>query len=209
MTTNDPDQIRADIERTRAELSDDVDALGEKSSPSRMAERQTEKVKDAATGAKERVFGAAEDAKENLSETMSGTGDKAKESPQRARRKAEGNPLAAGVIAFGVGLLASSLVPSSRKEREMVQQAKGSDQVQRATQEVKDTAKETADHLREPAQQATQDVRETATSGAQEVKDTARSGAEGVRSEGQQARDDVAGRTQESKERMRDARNGS
>ena len=32
-TSNDPDEIRADIERTRATLSDDVDDLAEASGP--------------------------------------------------------------------------------------------------------------------------------------------------------------------------------
>ena len=40
--STDPEQIREDIERTRAELSSDVDALTDKVSPSQVVHRQTE-----------------------------------------------------------------------------------------------------------------------------------------------------------------------
>ena len=36
------------------------------------------------------------------------------------KRKTQGNPLAAGVIAFGLGMLVSSLIPSAEKERDAV-----------------------------------------------------------------------------------------
>lgn len=58
--TNDPDVIRADIERTRGDLSRDVNALGEAVSPGNVAKRQAskvgEKVSGAATSVKERVM---------------------------------------------------------------------------------------------------------------------------------------------------------
>jgi len=38
------------------------------------------------------------------------------------RLKAQGNPLAAGVITFGLEMLVSSLIPSTEKEREAVSQ---------------------------------------------------------------------------------------
>jgi len=39
-TSNDPDEIRADIERTRATLSNDVDDLAESVKPKSVAQRQ-------------------------------------------------------------------------------------------------------------------------------------------------------------------------
>jgi hypothetical protein len=49
-----PDEIRAEIERTRAGLSYDVDALADKVNPSSIAHRQTEKVKSRFSGVKAR-----------------------------------------------------------------------------------------------------------------------------------------------------------
>ena len=46
-TSNDPDQIRADIERTRAELSYNVDSLTDTANPKNIADRQVDKVKGA------------------------------------------------------------------------------------------------------------------------------------------------------------------
>ena len=53
---SNPDEIRADIERTRAELGQDVDALADKVTPSKIAERQTRKVRRALTSVKDRVM---------------------------------------------------------------------------------------------------------------------------------------------------------
>ena len=58
---SNPDEIRADIERTRAELGQDVDALADKVTPSKIAERQTRKVRRALTSVKDRVMGVASD----------------------------------------------------------------------------------------------------------------------------------------------------
>ena len=60
-TSNDPDEIRADIERTRATLSNDVDDLAESVKPKNVAERQVGKVKEAASNLKDRVMGSDDD----------------------------------------------------------------------------------------------------------------------------------------------------
>ncbi|MGH3338874.1 MAG: DUF3618 domain-containing protein, partial [Propionibacteriaceae bacterium] len=60
-TSNDPDEIRADIERTRAALSDDVDDLAESVKPTNVAGRQVGKVKEAASNIKDRVMGSDDD----------------------------------------------------------------------------------------------------------------------------------------------------
>jgi len=64
MTTNDPDAIRRDIERTRTDPSENVDALTDRVSPSNIADRQKEKVRGVVSDAKDKVFGTAHDAKE-------------------------------------------------------------------------------------------------------------------------------------------------
>ena len=74
-TSNDPDEIRADIERTRAALSDNVDDLAESVKPKNVAGRQVGKVKEAASNLKERVMGSDDD---DYSGSAVGTvGDKA------------------------------------------------------------------------------------------------------------------------------------
>ena len=60
--SDNPDAIRSDIEATRARLGTNVDAVADKVTPSNIVHRQTDKVKDAVTGVKERIMGAADSA---------------------------------------------------------------------------------------------------------------------------------------------------
>jgi hypothetical protein len=223
-TSNDPDEIRADIERTRAALSDDVDDLAESVRPKNLAQRQVDKVKEAASGVKERVMGADDDdysasavgtvsdkassaqgavadgayaakdavadrayaARDTVSEKASDAGEAVKQAPRRMRRKAQGNPLAAGVIAFGLGMLVSSLIPSTEKEREAVSQ------LQDNLEPVKEKASEVAKDIGEGLKPAAQDA-------AESVKTTAQEGVGSVKQEGQSAAADVKDQAQASK----------
>ena len=62
MSSNDPDQLRAEIERTRSDLSQNVNALGEAVTPGNIAKRQVDKVAGAAVGLKDKVMGTVDDA---------------------------------------------------------------------------------------------------------------------------------------------------
>jgi hypothetical protein len=62
LMSNDPEQIRREIERTRSELSDNVNALGDKVNPGSIAKRQVGRVRGAATSVKDAVLGSASDA---------------------------------------------------------------------------------------------------------------------------------------------------
>src|SRR5215203_4649922 len=214
--SNDPDEIRADIERTRAELSDNVDALADTANPKNIAKRQASRVKQAAVGVKEHIMGSsddpydsgrvgeakyavqdrASDAKYALQDKASSVGDAVSNAPAQIKQRARGNPLAAGLIAFGAGLLISGLIPSSQREQEAVStlQEKAEPLKEKATE----AAKEVASSLQEPAQQAAQSVKETAAEGVQTVKD-----------EGSSAKQDVQGQVQDSAETVRRQRGSS
>ena len=55
--SENPDAIRSDIEATRARLGTNVDAVADKVTPSNIVQRQTNKVRDAVFGVKEKVMG--------------------------------------------------------------------------------------------------------------------------------------------------------
>ena len=121
--SNDPDQIRADIERTRAELSHNVDTLGDTVNPRNIASRQVDKVKDKARTVRDAIMGSPDDPYDHgragdlqatVQDGASAVGDAVSNAPSVAKRKTRGNPLAAGLIAFGAGLLVSSLIPCRR-----------------------------------------------------------------------------------------------
>jgi gas vesicle protein len=176
--TNNPDEIRSNIELTRQDLGSDVDALADKVTPSKIAQRQTRRVRSAFNTAKERVMGAASDVKDASAESVSDV-------QQAVTAKAQGNPLAVGLIAFGVGWLAASLVPAST-EKEIAASVK--DAAQPLVEEVAGAAKEVADNLRQPAQEAAEAVKASATDSARTVKDEATSAAADVSGQASEAK---------------------
>ena len=177
--TSNPDEIRSNIELTRQDLGSDVDALADKVTPSKIAQRQTRKVRSAFSTAKERVMVAASDAKD-------GTADALSDAKDTVTAKAQGNPLAVGLIAFGVGWLAASLIPASAKEKELAASVK--DAAQPLVDEVAGVAKEVADDLREPSREAAEAVKATATDAAQRVKGEASTAASNVSGQASEAK---------------------
>jgi len=169
--SDDPDAIRADIEATRRNLSGDVDALADKVTPSKIAQRQTRKVKGAFHSITDRVMGSAEDVADTAGGAVSDAGSAVADAGRTVVDKAQGNPLAVGLIAFGVGALVASLIPASSKEQELASSAK--EAAQPLLQEAADIGKQVASDLKEPAQEAVQSVKETAQEGVSTVKEEA------------------------------------
>lgn len=185
--SDSPDEIRADIERTRRELGGDVDALADKVNPSKIVDRQVDRVRGAFGSVRDRVMGAADDAGSSLSDAADSVGDMR----DRVVAKAQGAPLAVGMIAFGVGVLIASLIPASSKEKELAATVK--DQAQPLVDQATDAAKQIGEHLKEPAQDAVTAVKDSAQDSVASVKDEAQSAAGDVRDQAQQARENVSG----------------
>ena len=158
--TNNPEQIRADIESTRRELGYDVDALADKVTPSKMVQRQTDKVKGAFGTAKDRVMGVASD-------TSASTAGQFANAPHQVAETTRGNPLAVGLIALGVGWLVASLLPASEKEKQLASQVK--DAAQPLVDEVSQVAGEVAENLREPSKDAAASVKDKAAQATESV----------------------------------------
>jgi hypothetical protein len=208
-------RLREEIERTRGDLTRNVDRLAEKTSPARIAGRRVQRARGRLAQLKERVMGGPDDGEGYRRSgygaayspgyeapeyeapgdeapgyeapgyhQVSQAGDRAQEAVQGAvggvREQTEGNPLAAGLVAFGVGWLVSSLVPATQAETEAVQRAGDVarehagpviDQARQSAQEVggelKDRAREAAAQVRESTQDAAGAVREEARTSVQ------------------------------------------
>lgn len=191
--TNDPDALRADIERTRTDLSQNVDALGEAATPGNIAKRQAEKVGGLATGIKDKIMGTAEDVGSDVGDKLSSAGDSVSgavsDTPHQVRSQTRGNPMAAGLIALGAGWLLGSLLPASTKERELASSAK--DKAQPVLQEAQSVAKDAAETLKEPAQEAAGSLKGSAQDAVQNVKDEGQSAASDVKQSAQESKDTV------------------
>jgi len=197
-------EVRRDIERIRAELDETLDDLGDHVKPSRIAERKTRRLRGRFVDARERVMGSASDPNQGLQgaghQVAGMTGDladRAKQTPDLVAQGTRGNPLVAGMVSFGIGMLIGSLPPATDAEKraadamsdtlEPVKQ-KAVETAQAVRGDVQDAAREAADHVKGDAQQAAQEVKGTARESASQVKDQAQSGAQAVRETAQQQR---------------------
>lgn len=187
--TDSPDAIRADIERTRETLGSDVDALADKVTPSKIVERQKNKVHSAVSGLRDRLMGAADDTADGASHAAHGAAEAVHGVAHDAKAKAQGNPLAVGLVAFGVGLVVASLIPPSRAERDAAATAK--DKAQPIVEGAKDLAHEIVDDLKDPATEAASAVKDRASEGVAHVKEESAAAASTVRDQAQEAADDV------------------
>ena len=135
----DPEELRAQIARTREDLGKDLDVLAEKVTPSRVVERKVDATKEKVVGMKDRIMGTASDAAGSVSGTASSAGSSVgsglgtagqavgdtassaaslvAQAPEQAKARTAGNPFAAGIVAFGVGWLVSGLLPASKAEQ--------------------------------------------------------------------------------------------
>jgi hypothetical protein len=219
MTSSDPDVIRRQIEDTRRELSYDVDALNEKVNPARVVDRRVTAAKGRLTSVKEKVMGSAQDttssaqyraqhaagtvqdaassAAGSVQNAASSAAGAVQQAPDAIVRQAQGNPLAAGLIAFGVGWLVSSLLPASEKEKQLAQQAESAVKEHKDTllEPAKEVAQQVGEQLKPAAQQAVEEVKSTAQQAAETVKEEGKSAAQEVQGQAEQAKTSVKSQT--------------
>jgi gas vesicle protein len=139
----EPDRIRAEIEETRAEMSETVDALGYKA--------------DVKTRAKENL----QDKKESIAGTASRAGSVAQE-----------NPIGLALGSIAIGFVAGMLIPSTRVEDEKLGEVsdsvveKAKETGQEALEHGKQVAQDVAETAKESGQQHAEEVKESAQQSA-------------------------------------------
>jgi len=163
----EPDRIREQIEQTRAEMGETVDALGYKTDVKARA-------KDSIQDKKESVMGVAQSAKDRIVGAGQTVGDKTPDTDQvkhqarRAKSVAQENPLGLAVGALAVGFLAGMLVPATRVEDEKLGQV--SDDV---VDRIKETGQEALERGKQVAQDAAETAKESGREHASELQSTA------------------------------------
>jgi hypothetical protein len=123
--TTDPDALRAEIDKTRSDLSQDVNALGEAVSPAGIVKRQTSKASAKVTSALSRAKGHITGVERHDHDESSacpgsgegrpGMGTRALELASVAKRQARRNPMVVGIIALGAGWIFGRFIPSRRR----------------------------------------------------------------------------------------------
>ena len=148
------EDLRHDLEQQRESLGRDLVAIGDRVSPGRMVERRRLAVRQSFGRARDAVMGAkdtaadttqhaASSAQSAVGSAASAVGDAVTSAPQAIQSQTQGNPLAAGLIAFGVGALAGSLLPTTRREEQAVAQVQPA--LESAASELAEGAQSVAD----------------------------------------------------------------
>ncbi|MBT0770806.1 DUF3618 domain-containing protein [Kineosporia sp. J2-2] len=164
------------------------------------ADTAKEKVMGSASGVGHSTTSTLGDARDGVASTLgdakSGVQDAASTSreavaaaPGAVKARTEGNPLAAGLIAFGAGMLLGSLLPATRREEQAAAALR--EHASTLTEPAAGVAREVGEHLREGAQEAAGSVRSTAQDAAQTVRDEAASAGQDVKDQGVQAKEQV------------------
>ena len=185
------EELNVEIAQTRQSMTANVDALQDRVSPAAIVERRKEAARGRARGLRDKVMGSSHGVGTSASGTVGSTKDSvagtAKSALSGTQDQVQGSPLAAGLVAFGAGMIVAALIPASEKEAV-------------AAGQVVDAAKEhgqpVVDQAKSMAQDVVDNVKETATQAVAEVKDTAADSADTVRSEGHSGVDEVRSQTQ-------------
>jgi hypothetical protein len=159
-----PDQIRQQIEDTRAHMGDTVDALAHKADVKGRA-------KDAITDKKDRAM-------ETITQAAPSTGD-VKRGARRAAGVAQENPIGLAIGGIAAGFLAGMAMPRTRMEDErlgpVADQAKekareaGQEAVDRGKAVAQETAQSAVETAREKGQEQAQQLGESTQQKAQEA----------------------------------------
>jgi hypothetical protein len=179
----EPSQIREEIEETRAEMGDTVDALAYKTDVKT-------RVKESFADKRERLISQVQGTTHKVGEATP-DGQQVKEGAQQAVGVAQENPIGLALGGLAAGFLAGMMLPSTRIEDEKVgpiaDQVKetaaetGQEALERGREVATQVAEQAAEGAKEVGQQAMDTAKEAGQEQTEELKDSAKEGAQEVR----------------------------
>lgn len=168
-------ELRQDIERIRDDLDTTLDALGERVSPRRIAQRRKAAVRARVTRIRTAVIGSVQESgsavagqarqvagsvQEGAQQVAGRAAEQVREAPEMIQQQTQGNPLAAGLVAFGAGMLLATLFPPTEAEQRAASAVQ--DRVEPLKDQALEVGREVKEHLQESARESAQQVKETA-----------------------------------------------
>jgi Protein of unknown function (DUF3618) len=184
----EPEDIRNEIEETRARMGDTVEALGYKTDVKSRTKESISSAKESVVGKvagiKESIVGTASSARDTVSSSTPDT-QQLKQNARKAASVAQQNPLGLAIGSVALGFLAGMSVPSTRVEDERIGPM---------ADQVKDKVKETSQEALDRGKQVAQEVSQTATQSAQEA---AQKVAESAKQSGQEQGQELASSAQQ------------
>jgi gas vesicle protein len=217
MTDQHIEQLRSDAAAHRQSIATDLELMGDRVSPGRIAERRKAKLRERVQGMRNTVFGSSERARttgsyssyvqaapspdrsqqhqggesgQSVADRAGGAMDAVKDhTPDSLGEVTEGNPFGAAVVGFGIGMLAASLLPSSPDEQRAANKLQGT--LDDTAADLGRSGKDAVDHVKPEAQQAVADVKDSAKDSVESVKSDAQHKADSVKGTAQHKTDEV------------------
>jgi len=186
-----PEELKDNIETTRGELGDTLEAIGDRVSPGRVIERRKNRVRARVMGLRDRVMGTAQGTVDTAKERLTSTVETVRDAPETGLQQTQGHPMVAGALAFGIGFLIAAVIPKTEAEEHAAPRL--AEKVEPLKEELTEAGQQVVQQLKEPAQQAAGELKETATEGAQQLKEQTRQGADETVSAGRKAAKDLRG----------------
>jgi ElaB/YqjD/DUF883 family membrane-anchored ribosome-binding protein len=188
------EELRGELAVERASIGADLEAIGDRVSPGRIVQRRRAATRQRFDGLRERVMGTAEDLRDAATTPVSGAASSVagtmSGAPQAVRRTTGGNPLAAGLVAFGVGLVVATLLPETETEHRLTEKVQpqleelastAGQAAQDVVEAVKPAAEEAVQDMKQGAQDAVDHVKEQGTHAVSATADQATSSAQQAR----------------------------
>jgi len=186
-------ELRRAAEEDRMRMAGTLEAIGDRLSPERVVERRKaavgmrlRRVRVAIMGSPDYVeptTQASRDKASDVASSAAGTAravaDKVQHAPEAVAETTAGNPLAAGLIAFGAGLLLATAFPTTETEQHLIQEAQP--QIERAKEELRDAGQQLSGDVRDEAKRAVDETKSTGKEAMSNVVDEAKSSAQTVK----------------------------
>lgn len=181
------EELSTEIAGTRENLANDLDALQDRVSPAAIVERRKQAARSRIGGVKDKIMGSSQSTAGSAQSKVSGAAGGVKGGVQDAASTAgdtvQGSPIAAGLVAFGAGMVIAGLIPATKTEanasQKVVDAAK--EHGQPLVDEVKSVGQEVGEHLKDSATEAAEQVKQTAQESASRVQEEGQSSAENVK----------------------------
>ena len=184
-----PEELKDNIEMTRGALGETLDAIGDRVSPGRVIERRKNRVRAGVMGVRDRVMGTAQGTVDTAKERVTSTVETVRDAPEAGLQQAQGHPMVAGALAFGIGFLVAAVLPKTEAEEQVAPRLAA--KVEPLKEELTQAGQQVVEQLKEPAQQAAGELKATAAAGAQQLTDQARQGADETVSAGREAAEEL------------------
>ena len=179
-------ELRHEADAQRARMSDTLEAIGDRVSPERMVERRKAAIGNGVKNARNAIMGSRDyeepriaQARDKAGDAMRTATDRVQHAPEMVAEQARGNPLAAGLVVFGAGLLIATMFPETDTEQNVV--AAAQPQIQHATEQLREAGTEVAHDAQQHGQDAAAELRAVGTDAVAAVKEQAQTSAAQVK----------------------------